>query len=92
MPLFYDTSIEQLDECYSNDYPHLQVKDLKRDLYPLYKDFASLSDNISQNGITAPLRVVGNKLVDGHHRAIIIKELGIKTVPIEYSGVLSKAP
>lgn len=65
------------------------VGDLTRAMYVLPKHeevFQDLTADIQQNGITAPLRVVNDVLIDGHHRAIVAMELGLNEVPIAYEG------
>jgi polysaccharide pyruvyl transferase WcaK-like protein len=67
----------------------MRVGELTRTDYPNRAFvFEDLYNDIHKNGITTPLRVVNDRLVDGHHRAIIAMELGIETIPIEYSGYL----
>lgn len=83
-------SLEELGKLVSFDHGCL-VGSLSRDSYVEQKHvdtFVRLRDDISRNGITTPLRVVGTKLVDGHHRAVIALELGIDEIPINYEGVL----
>lgn len=43
-------------------------------------DYKELVRDIQKNGLTEPLRVVGNHLKDGHHRLVIAKELGYKRI------------
>lgn len=80
--------MSDLKKLSSFDNPCL-VGELSRDMYVLPKHtqvFQDLTADIQQNGITAPLRVVNNVLVDGHHRAIVAMELGLTEVPIVYEG------
>lgn len=80
-------SIDELRHLQSNDYPDKRIEDLQRDDYPNRAFvFDDLLRDISKNGIKTPLRVVNNRLVDGHHRAIIAIELGLDGVMVEYSG------
>ena len=90
MAITYAISLSSLLNLHSNDHPSLKVDDLTRDLYTY--DFDGLSANVRDNGITEPLTVVNGVLVNGHHRAIVLKELGIGSVPITYSGYLDKMP
>lgn len=80
-------SCECLCRLWSNDYPELRVGELSRLNYPNRAFvFEVLYADIMTNGISNPLRVVNDRLVDGHHRAIIAIELGLQEVPIEFSG------
>jgi hypothetical protein len=88
--LTYNIPLEALLSLYCNDHPSLQVSDLHRGLYDY--DFDTLLESIKNNGIVSPLTVVNGVLVDGHHRAIVIKELALPIVPITYSGYLDKTP
>lgn len=83
-------SLDELKALKSMDHP-CYVGDLSRNTYIEYKHgrvFEDLAVDIRKNGITTPLRVVNNYLVDGHHRAVIAMELGITEIPITYEGVL----
>lgn len=46
--------------------------------------YQSLSDSIKTEGIKTPLDVSlkRNLLIDGHHRAIVARDLGIDKIPI----------
>ena len=46
--------------------------------------YQSLHDSIKSEGIKVPLSVSlkRNLLIDGHHRAIVARDLGIDTIPI----------
>jgi ParB-like chromosome segregation protein Spo0J len=90
MPVTYSVGLPVLMSLPSNDHPTLTVGALHRDLYDY--DFDELCEDVRLNGINKPLRVVNGVLVDGHHRAIIAKELGLTCVPVEYSGTLDKLP
>jgi ParB-like chromosome segregation protein Spo0J len=50
--------------------------------------YQSLHDSIKKEGIKVPLSVVRDKnlLVDGHHRAIVARDLGINQVPVTYTS------
>jgi hypothetical protein len=50
--------------------------------------YQSLHDSIKKEGIKVPLSVnlKKNLLVDGHHRAIVSRDLGIDRIPIEDVG------
>jgi len=88
MPRKQTLSISDLKKLSSFDNPCL-VGELSRDMYVLPKHervFSELTTDIQENGITDPLRVVGQFLVDGHHRAIVAMELGLEEVPITYEG------
>lgn len=72
------------------DYP-CTVGELSRNTYIEFKHgpiFESLTKDIQENGITTPLRVVNDYLIDGHHRAVVAMELGLLEIPISYEGVL----
>jgi polysaccharide pyruvyl transferase WcaK-like protein len=87
MPIQLLLPIQDIRMLWSNDYPNMRVGELTRTDYPNRAFvFEDLYNDIHKNGITTPLRVVNDRLVDGHHRAIIAMELGIETIPIEYSG------
>jgi hypothetical protein len=88
MPSHRTLSLAELKQLISFDNPCL-VGELSREMYILPKHaqvFQDLTADIQQNGITAPLRVVNQYLVDGHHRAIVAMELGLDEVPITYEG------
>jgi ParB-like chromosome segregation protein Spo0J len=83
-------SVEELKSLISFDHGCL-VGDLPGDAYADKKHLDVLEElrqSIRDNGVTSPLRVVGNQLVDGHHRALVIMELGLASVPIVYEGKL----
>jgi hypothetical protein len=46
--------------------------------------YTSLHDSIKKEGIKVPLSVSlkQNLLIDGHHRAIVARDLGIEKIPI----------
>lgn len=44
--------------------------------------YNTLKEDILQNGIQEPIPVRKGKLADGHHRAVIAKELGIPRIPV----------
>jgi ParB-like chromosome segregation protein Spo0J len=46
--------------------------------------YQSLHDSIKNEGIKVPLSVSlkQNLLIDGHHRAVVARDLGIDTIPI----------
>lgn len=46
--------------------------------------YQSLHDSIKNEGIKVPLSVSlkRNLLIDGHHRAIVARELGIDKIPV----------
>lgn len=90
MPIEISVNTEQLKSLRSFDHPCL-VGELSRTLYidSLHNEiFDQLTDDILQNGIMTPLRVVNRHLVDGHHRAIIALELDLPEIPISYEGTL----
>lgn len=90
MALTYSVPLSSLMRLSSNDYPERQVSDLHRGLYDY--PFDDLVEDVRRNGIKEPLRVVNNRLVDGHHRIIVAKELGFDEIQITYSGYLDKMP
>jgi ParB-like chromosome segregation protein Spo0J len=90
MAITYTITLQSLLNLSSNDYPALKVHDIHRDLYDY--DFDALSRDMEANGISKPLTVVNGALVDGHHRAIVAKELEFSDVPITYSGYLHNMP
>ena len=90
MSITYNIPLESLLTLYCNDHPSLQVSSLHRGLYAY--DFDALLESVKNNGIESPLTVVNGVLVNGHHRAIVIKELALPNIPITYSGYLHKMP
>ena len=88
--IFKTLSLEELKDLCSFDHG-CRVGDLSGALYGEDKHekvFQSLRESIQRNGVTKPLRVVSGVLVDGHHRAMIIMELGLSEIPITYEGRL----
>ena len=51
------------------------------------KQLAKLMQDIKENGIKEPIKIIeyeGSRyVVDGHHRLIVAKKLGIRSVPVE---------
>lgn len=89
MPVYQDLPVTILSTLRSNDYPNKTISDLHRaDYLNRAYVFEGLAADIAKNGIKEPLRVANGVLVNGHHRAIIALELGLESVPIEYSGYL----
>ena len=83
-------TLDELKALQSNDQNCL-VGELCRGVYIEKKHhtvFDDLARDIRENGIETPLRVVGDRLVDGHHRAIVAIELGLGNIPITYEGPL----
>lgn len=48
--------------------------------------YDDLKKSIQDRGITNPLLVRGNTLIDGHHRAVIARELELAKIPIKRIG------
>lgn len=90
MALTYSVPLLALMGLSSNDHPEWKVSDLHRGLFDY--PFDDLLDDVRRNGLREPLTVVNNFLVNGHHRVIVAKELGIEEVEITYSGYLDRMP
>jgi ParB-like chromosome segregation protein Spo0J len=73
----------QIDDTSGRDYTigELDVENIFQDDSERYE---SLYDSIKNEGIKVPLHVSikKNLLIDGHHRAIVARDLGIDTIPI----------
>lgn len=85
---------EQLRKLVANDfYDHFNEKDITvGDLSVDYvwvdgddPTYHELHDSIKKEGIKTPLKVSlrDNMLYDGHHRAVVARDLGINKIPIE---------
>ena len=88
--IFKTLSLEELKDLRSFDHG-CRVGDLSVALYGEGKHervLQGLRESIQQDGVTEPLRVVSGVLVDGHHRALVIMELGLSEIPITYEGRL----
>jgi ParB-like chromosome segregation protein Spo0J len=46
-------------------------------------NYEGLKASIKKEGIKTPLQVLGNTLVEGHHRYLAAKELGINHLPMK---------
>lgn len=93
MPAHEHINRKQLLGLISND---MRVDDLsgkdytigELDAENIFQDdserYQSLHDSIKSEGIKVPLSVSlkRNLLIDGHHRAIVARELGIDQIPI----------
>lgn len=83
---------KQLRNLIAGDFaPHgfdedpIKVGNLVREDVTLYSDpehYNSLYEDISKNGIKTPLAIQGNRLIDGHHRAVIAQELDLPKIPV----------
>jgi hypothetical protein len=93
MPAHEHINQEQLRGLYANDfYDHFEennytVGSLDADFVWNQDDdhtYEELHDSIKKEGIKTPLDVSlrNNMLYDGHHRAVIARDLGIDQIPI----------
>lgn len=83
-------SLDELKALVSFDHGCL-VEDLPLSSYQAMKHrdvLEELRQSMDRLGVITPLRVVDTHLVDGHHRALVIMELGIEEVPVTYEGRL----
>lgn len=67
-----------------DEYP-IRVGQLVREDVTMFSDsdhYDTLRDDIAKNGIKTPLSIHKNRLVDGHHRAVIAQELGLPKIPV----------
>ena len=93
MPAHEHINQEQLRGMFANDYydhfeeNNIKVGDLDADyVWDQFDDhtYEELHDSIKKEGIKTPLNVSlrDNMLYDGHHRAVIARDLGIDKIPI----------
>lgn len=88
-------NLKQLGDYIANDWDTgrglIRVRHLTRGMYDEMhgqEEFDKLSASIREHGILNPLFVEKDRsnkyLIDGHHRAIVARELGIDRIPVTY--------
>lgn len=74
----------------------MKIKDLELheavELYPVMQkeEFEALKISIKERGISVPLTLCNNKVIDGRHRLAAAKELKLKEVPVEVINDLTE--
>ena len=87
MPAHEYINQEQLRGLYAHGFHDPKVKDLDADsVWDQFDDhtYESLHDSIKNEGMKTPLDVslTDNMLYDGHHRAVIARDLNLNKIPI----------
>jgi ParB-like chromosome segregation protein Spo0J len=85
--------LKDVGDLHTRDFESIPVKHIDREFFTERGEEPSNYDNlkksIAKEGMKKPIKVVKNDhefpwLYDGHHRAVIAHELGLKKVPVEY--------
>jgi hypothetical protein len=88
MPAHEHINQEQLRALKALDFPmddndnYYTIGQLEPELSFDMNQYNTLKEDIAKHGIKTPIEVMGDRVSDGHHRAVIAKELGIPRIPI----------
>ena len=86
-------NLEEVGDLHTRDFEGIPVKHIDREFFTERGEdlshYESLKDSIAKEGMKKPIKVIKNEhefpwLYDGHHRAVIALELGMKKVPVKY--------
>ena len=88
MPAHQYINQEQLRALKALDFPtddeggYYTIGQLDPELSFNMDHYNNLKEDIAKNGMKQPIEIRKGQIDDGHHRAVIAKELGLSSIPV----------